>query len=93
MVFKPAKNHGEQPEIISENPPMAELEAAVAAKLAISHGLDASGIDVTAMEDEICLTGTVFSEGEVDRAVEVALSVPHVYKVSVDLTVISRTLH
>lgn len=93
MVFKPAKTFGETPEIIEENPAQAELEVAVAALLAESDGIDATEIDVTSIGDEICLMGSVLTEAEVDRAVEVALSVPGVYKVSVDLEIVNRTLH
>ncbi|MGG7518924.1 BON domain-containing protein [Allorhizobium undicola] len=93
MVFKPARNHGEAPQVTKENPPMEQLEATVAAKLAVSEGLDASAINVTSLGDELCLTGTVNSEEEVDRAVDVALSVPGVAKVSVDLGIVRRSLH
>ncbi|WEO71884.1 BON domain-containing protein [Agrobacterium vitis] len=93
MVFKPAKTFGEAPEIVEENPPLAELETAVASQLAGSDGIDASDIEVIALGNEICLRGLVYSESEVDRAIEVALSVPGVFKVSVDLEIVERTIH
>lgn len=87
MVHKPPLFFGNKPEVEIEFGNTEQLETAVATALAVSDGLDASDVAVTALGHEIVLTGTVMWPAEVDRAVEVALAVPGVRKVSLNLDV------
>ncbi|PZU84376.1 MAG: transporter [Shinella sp.] len=90
MVFKPPRFHEEIPEIESENPDHEPLESAVARALAIAQGVDASDITVTATGNTITLSGNLFWSDEVDRAIEVAMSVPGVERVNVSIKVADR---
>jgi osmotically-inducible protein OsmY len=85
MVFKPQQLHEENPVIAEEFPVEAALEQRVAEALAISDGLDATELTVVAKGTEIFLGGHIGSRGEIDRAVEVALAVPGVGKVTVQM--------
>ncbi len=87
MVFKPPKFHEQEPEIESENPNHERLESAVANALATAYGIDASDVSVTAKGGRVSLSGNVLWPAEVDRAVEIAMAVPGVEKVHVDLNV------
>ncbi len=87
MVQKPPRFFGGTPETEIEFNNKSAIETAVATALAVSDGVDATDISVTAVEHEICLVGTVMWPAEIDRAVEIALSVPGVRKVSVNLAV------
>ncbi|NKN35014.1 BON domain-containing protein [Agrobacterium sp. a22-2] len=93
MVFKPQKFYGEEPVRDNAKIPPAEvaLETSVAEQLAVSDGIDASSVSATAIKREIVLSGTVGSAQEVDRAVQVALDVPGVDKVSVNLAIGERS--
>lgn len=85
MVFKPQRFFGEKPEVEIEFGDHEPLETAVARLLAVSEGGDASDISVTATGSTVFLSGVVTWTEEIDRAVEIALSVPGVEKVNVDL--------
>lgn len=93
MVFKPQKFFGEEPVRDSADMPSGEaaLETSVAEQLAVSDGVDASSVSATAIDGEIMLSGTVGSAQEVDRAIQVALDVPGVNKVSVNLAIGERS--
>ncbi len=82
MVLKPATFNGEEPEIEVENPNHATLEVRVAEALAVSGGISASDVIVTAEGDAIVLRGAVATADEVERAAEVARSVPGVASVT-----------
>ncbi|ATN32997.1 hypothetical protein ACO34A_04175 [Rhizobium sp. ACO-34A] len=90
MVFKPPRFHEEIPEIEIENPDQEPLESAVARALAIAQGVDASDITVTATGNTIMLSGNLLWSDEVDRAIEVAMSVPGVERVNVSVEVADR---
>lgn len=75
MVFKEQTFHGLEPQVEAENANRASLEAAVANALAVAGGIDASDVQVTAGNDEIRLSGTVGTVGEIERATLVAQSV------------------
>lgn len=83
MVFKPQRFHDEKSAAETENPSAARLEIAAAKALAVSQGLDASELTVVAREQEIILGGRITSRHEIDRAVDIILSVPGVEKVTV----------
>ena len=83
MIFKPQRFHGEAPEVTEEFPTDAQLEQQVADAVATSAGTGADGLRVGAAGKEIFLFGTVATRDEMDRAVEVALAVPGVEKVTV----------
>lgn len=87
MVNKPPQFFGDKPQVEIEFNNKNVIESAVATALAVSDGVDATEITVTAIDHEIFLAGTVMWPAEIDRAVEVALSVPGVRKVSVNLAV------
>jgi osmotically-inducible protein OsmY len=87
MVSKPASFFGEQPEIEIENKNHATLEIDVADALAISGGVDASDVYVTAKGSAIVLSGIVATPGEVERATEVAKAVPGVAAVTNQIVV------
>ncbi|MGV8937291.1 MAG: BON domain-containing protein [Allorhizobium sp.] len=89
MVFKPQTFHGDEPEVETEGEThmQSEIETAVADLLAVSDGIDATGIAVICSGDEIFLHGRVAFAEEIARAVDVAMSVPGVGKVTVDLVV------
>jgi osmotically-inducible protein OsmY len=86
MVFKPQQFHDEHPVITDEFPGEATLEEKVAEALAISDGLDATELTVVSESGEIYLGGYIGSRAEIDRAVEIALAVPGVEKVTVQMT-------
>lgn len=90
MVQKPALFHGGKPQIEVEFNNTEMIESAVATALAVSDGIDATEITATSIGHEIFLAGSVMWPEEVDRAVEVALSVPGVRKVTVNLDVGQR---
>jgi osmotically-inducible protein OsmY len=69
--------------VTEEFPTDAQLEQRVADALATSDGTGAEGLRVVAAGKEIFLFGTVATRDEMDRAVEVALAVPGVEKVTV----------
>jgi len=83
VIFKPQTFHGERPVVESENTIDASLEQRVADALATSDGIGAEPLKVVASGTEIFLFGRVGGRGEMDRAVEVALAVPGVEKVTV----------
>lgn len=83
MIFKPQRFHGERPVIAEENPPDAGLEQRVAEKLAVSDASGALDLKVVASGGEIFLLGENCSQEEMARAVEVALTVPGVEKVTI----------
>lgn len=83
MIFKPQRFHGEAPEMADEFPTEAQLEQQVADALAASQGTGAEGLRVVASAGEILLYGVVGTRDEMARAVEVALAVPGVKKVTV----------
>lgn len=83
MIFKPQRFHGETPVVADENPPETTLEQRVADALALTAGTGAEGLKVVASGGEIFLFGAVASRDEMDRAVEVVLTVPGVEKVTV----------
>ncbi len=85
MVFKPQRFFGEKPEVEIEFGDREPVETAVARLLAVSEGVDASDISVTAAGSTVFLSGGVTWPEEIDRAVEIALSVPGVEKVNIDL--------
>jgi len=89
MVFKPQTFHGEARDDETENDDaaQAQIETSVADLLAITDGVDATGISVVGSRGEIVLRGSVALAEEIDRAVEVALSVRGVKKVVADLVV------
>ncbi|PDT09232.1 BON domain-containing protein [Rhizobium sp. J15] len=75
MVFKEPTFHGLEPEIEAEIANRASVEAAVANALAIAGGIDASDVEVTMEEDQVVLTGTVGTVGEIERATAIASAV------------------
>ncbi len=81
MVFKEPKFFGMEPEIEREFVNHAALEIAVADALASAGGIDASGVDVTAEGEEVVLSGTVATVGEIERATAVAQAVSGVQSV------------
>ncbi|WP_159946474.1 BON domain-containing protein [Rhizobium sp. 18065] len=83
MVFKPQRFHDDKPVTETENPSAARLEIAAARALAVSQGLDASELTVVARGTEIVLGGRITSRREIDRAVDIIMSVPGVEKVTV----------
>lgn len=83
MIFKPQRFHGETPVVVDENPPETSLEQRVADALALTAGTGAEGLKVVASGGEIFLFGAVASRDEMDRAVEVVLTVAGVEKVTV----------
>ena len=85
MVFKPQQFHEENPVIAEEFPAEATLEQRVADALAISDGLDATELTVVAEGGDILLGGYISSRAEIDRAVEIALAVAGVEKVTVQM--------
>ncbi len=87
MVLKPPTFNGEEPEIEMENPNRATLEAQVAEALAVSGGVSAADVVVTAEGNVIVLRGAVATAAEADRAVEVAGDVPGVASVTNHITI------
>lgn len=87
MVFKPQRFHDEKPVVELEHQNEEPLETAVARQLAISQGMDASRLTVTASGSTIFLSGTMTDEAEIDRALEIVLAVPGVEKITHDLQV------
>lgn len=85
MVFKPQRFHDEKPVVELEHANREALEAEVARQLAISQGLDATRVTVTASGSTIFLSGTLSDQSEIDRAIEVVLAVPGVEKITHDL--------
>jgi osmotically-inducible protein OsmY len=85
MIFKPQQFHGEKPVVAGKNPTEAKLEQRVADALAASDGTGSEGLKVVASGSEIFLFGEVSFRNEIDRAVEVALAVPGVEKVTVSM--------
>lgn len=83
MLFKPQTFHGETPVVEDEHPTEAKLEQRVAEALAVTDGTGAEGLKVVASGGEVFLFGTITTRGEIDRAVEAALTVPGVEKVTV----------
>ncbi|ANL36054.1 BON domain-containing protein [Rhizobium phaseoli] len=81
MVFKEQTFHGLAPEMEAEIANRASLEAAVANALAIAGGIDASDVEVTMEKDQIVLSGTVGTVGEIERATAVAKAVEGVQSV------------
>jgi osmotically-inducible protein OsmY len=81
MVFKEPTFHGREPEAEAEYANRATLEAAVANALAIAGGIDAADVEVTAEGDEIVLSGSVGTVGEIERATSVAKTVEGVHTV------------
>ena len=87
MVFKPQRFHEEKPVVELEHRNEEPLETAVARQLAVSQGIDASRLSVTASGTTIFLSGTVTDRGEIDPAIEIVLDVPGVEKITHDLEV------
>lgn len=87
MVFKPQTFHGEPPVVETDHETESALEQKVADLLAISDGVDASDIRVTEDDGAIILSGHVAQPSEIDRAVEIAWSVPGVRSVVIKLRV------
>ncbi|KPF42083.1 BON domain-containing protein [Rhizobium sp. AAP43] len=90
MIFKPQTFHGEEPVVANETPigamPVdAILEEEAAQALALTEGVDATALTVTASKGEIFLLGRIGSREEIDRAIEALLAVPGVRKVTVQL--------
>jgi len=81
MVFKEATFHGRQPEIETEFVNHAALEIAAADALASAGDIDASDVQVTADDNDIVLTGTVSTVGEIERAAAIVRSVRGVHDV------------
>lgn len=81
MVFKEPTFHGLEPEIEAEIANRASVEAAVANALAIAGGIDASDVEVTMEDDQVVLTGTVGTVGEIERATAIARAVEGVHAV------------
>ena len=80
MIFKKRTFYGDEPERqVADHP--AELERRVAHLLAVTPGLDAADITVTAKGNTIVLAGFVATEGEVFRAEEAAKQVQGVAEV------------
>ncbi|EHS50801.1 transport-associated protein [Rhizobium sp. PDO1-076] len=85
MVFKPQRFHDAKSAAETANPSAARLEVAAAKALASSQGLDASELTVVAKGQEIVLGGRITSRLEIDRAVDIIMSVPGVEKVTVTI--------
>ncbi|PDT06491.1 BON domain-containing protein [Rhizobium chutanense] len=81
MVFKEQTFHGLEPEMEVEVANRAQVEAAVANALAIAGGIDASDVEVTMENDQVVLSGTVGTVGEIERASAVAKAVEGVQSV------------
>ncbi|QRM43908.1 BON domain-containing protein [Rhizobium sp. BG4] len=81
MVFKEATFHGKQPEIEVEFVNHAALEIAAAEALATAGDIDASDVQVTSDADDIVLTGTVATVGEIERATAIVQAVQGVHDV------------
>ncbi|WP_176083245.1 BON domain-containing protein [Martelella sp. HB161492] len=101
MVHKPASAFGRPIEKTDELSAVARLERAIAAALATAGDVDATEVEVTVISNIAMLTGEIASQGEKERAAEIALSVPgidHVRNaiglksISIDDEVRSRTL-
>ncbi|PWE55603.1 hypothetical protein DEM27_13000 [Metarhizobium album] len=89
MLFKDRTFHG--------NPPQDEqlharsaLEAAVASKLAAAGTLDASDLNVVVRGSEVAISGSLSCREEIDRAIEVVMSIPGV--TAVNHTIFVRSL-
>lgn len=82
MIFKPQRFHGDAPAVAQEFPAESQLEQRVAEALAACDGTGAEGLRLVATKGEIFLFGAA-TRDEMDRAVEVALAVPGVDKVTV----------
>lgn len=87
MVFKPQRFHDEKPIVELEHHNEEPLETAVARQLAVTQGIDASRLTVTASGATIFLSGTMMDEAEIDRTIEIVLAVPGVEKITHDLQV------
>lgn len=87
MIFKPQSFHGEPPVVETENQNEEPLETAVARALAVSQGIDATRITVNASENTIFLSGSLSTQEEIDRALEITLSIPGVERITHDLHV------
>ncbi len=81
MVTKHPHFHETLPEVETEFPPAAVIEASVSDALASAGGIDASDVTVTATGSVITLAGSVLQEAEIARAVDVAQSVAGVTEV------------
>ncbi|EJT03623.1 BON domain-containing protein [Rhizobium sp. CCGE 510] len=81
MVFKEQTFHGLEPEMEAEISNRASVETDVANALAIAGGIDASDVEVTMESDQIVLSGTVGTVGEIERATAVAKAVEGVHSV------------
>ncbi|MFN7024008.1 MAG: BON domain-containing protein [Pseudorhizobium sp.] len=86
MVFKHQSFHEEPPVVETEFPPEAKLEGAVSDALGSVGGIDATAVHVIAQGTTIVLTGKVMYDSEVQRAEEVARSVPGVTDVRNEVT-------
>ncbi|PWE53986.1 BON domain-containing protein [Metarhizobium album] len=92
MVFKPATFHELPPTIEVENPTQAMLETAVADALGSDSALDATGVSVVARGATITLSGSVLTDEEVVRAIEVASRIDGVKRVDNRLSAQSPNL-
>jgi osmotically-inducible protein OsmY len=81
MITKHPHFHETVPEVETEFPPAAVIEAAVSDALASAGGIDASDVTVTATGTVITLAGTVLQEAEIARAVDVASNVAGVTEI------------
>lgn len=75
MVFKEQTFHGREPEAEMEYANRATLEIAVANALAIAGSIDAADVEVTTEGDEVVLSGSVGTVGEIERASAIAKTV------------------
>lgn len=80
MVFKKRTFYGKEPERMAPDHP-AELERRVAHFLAVTPGLDAADVTVTAEGNTIVLSGYVATSEELGRAEEAARQVEGVAEV------------
>lgn len=89
MVFKPQTFYGEmrEEEIETDDSAQSQIETAVADLLAVTDGVDATDISVVGSKGMIFLRGSVAFAEEIERAVDIALSVKGVKEVTVDLVV------
>jgi len=77
MLFKKPTFHGDEPAsaALTEG---AELEALVADRLASIGSIDASDLTVVLDRGTIILTGTMATQGEIDRTIDAVTTMPGV---------------
>lgn len=90
MVSKPQQFQDRPALAEIEDPTLAEVEAQVAAALAVAGFVDATQVAVTMVNGVVVLDGFVNTTEEIDRVAEVALSVQGVATVRNAVVAVGR---